>query len=89
MAKSASGIAEGLSPHDLAFLEHEPDGMILINNRGPLQYALTLPLSDAVFGAPVALSENEAGTFKRASATYVGWALRESRGQDARRFRWP
>jgi WD40 repeat protein len=50
------------------------------NHRGPLEQALTLPLSEGALGAPVALGEAEAGAFLRAQASFGGFLLSHRKG---------
>jgi len=49
-------------------------------DRGPLEQALTLPLGEGSLGAPVALSEGEAGAFRRAQTSFGGFSLSHRRG---------
>jgi WD40 repeat protein len=53
---------------------HCPNGQII------LQHALTLPLGDATLGAPVALTERDANTFRHASPSFDGWSLTHREG---------
>jgi WD40 repeat protein len=50
------------------------------NNHGPLEQALTLPLSEGTLGAPVPLNEAEAGTFRRARVSFGGFSLSHRKG---------
>ena len=55
-------------------------GTTPINDRGPLEQALTLPLGEGTLGAPVALGETAAGAFRRAQASFGGFSLSQRKG---------
>ena len=58
-----------------AWQQHDP-----MRGYGPLQQALTLPLGEGALGAPVALGEAEADTFRRARASFDGFSLSARKG---------
>jgi WD40 repeat protein len=57
-----------------------PDKAHCPNELGSLQWALTLPFSQAAVGAPVTLQEREASGFRRATTTFESWSLSHREG---------
>jgi WD40 repeat protein len=57
-----------------------PEKRLCPNEQIILQQALTLPLGDATLGAPAALSERDANTFRHASPSFGGWSLAHREG---------
>jgi len=50
------------------------------NDRGPLKFALTLPIGDEVLGRPVTLTEDEAKRFRRAEIVRGSLSLSHRKG---------
>ena len=57
-----------------------PGGITPINDRGPLQHALTLPSANETLSSPQTLGPEVAGTFRRAMVRHGSWSLSQRKG---------